>query len=80
MAKIRSLQFAFQVQIMDPELVFRTVGFINFVSTWLIRLVDPKKSHPNPLVEYVVPISTRLCQNQLNDCQATFATGRTNDI
>lgn len=54
MAKIRSQQFAFQVQLMEPELVFRTIGFMNFVSTWLIRLVDPKKSHPDPIVEYVV--------------------------
>jgi ubiquitin conjugation factor E4 B len=55
MGKIKTQQLAFQVQILDPELVFRTVGFINFVSTWLIRLVDPTKSHPNSTVELPLP-------------------------
>jgi ubiquitin conjugation factor E4 B len=55
MAKIRAQQLAFQVQILDPELVFRSVGFVNFMSTWLIRMVDPKKSHPNPIVELPLP-------------------------
>jgi ubiquitin conjugation factor E4 B len=55
MGKIQSQQLAYRVQILDPELVFRTVGFINFVSTWLIRIVDPKKSHPNSTVELPLP-------------------------
>jgi ubiquitin conjugation factor E4 B len=50
MAKISSQQLAFQTQLLDPELVFPSVGFMNFVSTWLIRQVDPTKKHPNPLV------------------------------
>ena len=40
---------------MDPELVFRTIGFINFVSSWLIRLVDPKKSHPITTIDLPLP-------------------------
>jgi ubiquitin conjugation factor E4 B len=55
MGKIQAQQLAFRVQILDPELVFRTVGFINFVSTWLIRIVDPKRSHPNVTVELPLP-------------------------
>ena len=55
MAKIEAQQMAFRVQILDPELVFRTTGFINFVSSWLIRMVDPKRSHPNLTVE--LPLS-----------------------
>jgi len=55
MGKIKTQQLAFQVQLLDPELVFRTVGFINFASAWLIRLVDPKKSHPNLTVELPLP-------------------------
>ena len=51
--KIRSQQMAFETGLLDPEMVFRSIGFTNFLSTWLIRQVDPKKIHPNPLVEYV---------------------------
>ncbi|EGN98229.1 hypothetical protein SERLA73DRAFT_109617 [Serpula lacrymans var. lacrymans S7.3] len=56
MAKIQAQQLAFRVQLLDPELVFRSIGFMNFVSTWLIRSIDPKKSHPSPIVELPLPV------------------------
>jgi len=52
-AKIRGQQLTFEAQLLDSDLVFRSIGFTNFLSTWLIRQVDPKKSHPNPTVAYV---------------------------
>ncbi|KDQ62323.1 hypothetical protein JAAARDRAFT_149126 [Jaapia argillacea MUCL 33604] len=55
MSKIHTQQLAFQTQLLDPELVFRSIGFTNFVSTWLIRLVDPKKLHPTPIIELPLP-------------------------
>ena len=51
--KIRSQQMAFETGLLDPEMVFRSIGFTNFLSTWLIRQVDPRRIHPNSLVEYV---------------------------
>ena len=51
MEKLEAAQLAFQTQLVEPELVFRAIGFANFVSTWVIRFVDPKHTHPNPLVE-----------------------------
>ena len=53
MAKIQAQQFAFRVQLLEPDFVLRYIGFTNFVSTWLIRGVDPKGLHPTPLAEYV---------------------------
>lgn len=53
MGKIRTQQLAFEAQLLDPELVFRSIGFTNFLSTWLIRQADPRKSHPNPPAECV---------------------------
>ena len=44
-------QFAYQVQLLDPEFIFRQLGFTNFVETWLVRMVDPKKKHPDPCIE-----------------------------
>lgn len=44
-------QLAYLTQLTDPELVFRSISFTNFVSTWLIRSIDPRKAHPNPPVE-----------------------------
>ncbi|KAJ7250831.1 ubiquitin elongating factor core-domain-containing protein [Mycena haematopus] len=55
MAKIRMQQLAFEAQLLDPELVFRSIGFTNFLSTWLIRQVDPAKKHPNPPAELPLP-------------------------
>ncbi|KAG2102251.1 ubiquitin elongating factor core-domain-containing protein [Suillus discolor] len=55
MSKIQSQQLAYRVQLLDPELVFRYIGFTSFASTWLIRSVDPWGTHPNPVVE--LPLS-----------------------
>ncbi|KAI0632350.1 ubiquitin conjugation factor E4 [Trametes polyzona] len=46
---------AYETQLGEPELVFRTISFVNFVSTWVIRFVDPRKQHPNPLIELPLP-------------------------
>ncbi|KAI0670862.1 ubiquitin conjugation factor E4 [Trametes maxima] len=48
-------QMAYEAQLSEPELVFRTISFVNFVSTWIIRFVDPQKKHPNPLIELPLP-------------------------
>lgn len=53
MAKIQAHQFAFRVQLLEPDFIFRYIGFTNFVSTWLIRRADPRGLHPTPQVEYV---------------------------
>ncbi|KAJ7672776.1 ubiquitin elongating factor core-domain-containing protein [Mycena rosella] len=55
MGKIRMQQLAFEAQLLDPELVFRSIGFTNFLSTWLIRQVDPAKKHPNPPANLPLP-------------------------
>ena len=34
-------------------MIFRSMAFTTFVSTWVGRFVDPKRTHPNPVVEYV---------------------------
>jgi hypothetical protein len=44
-------------QLYDPEFLFRRNTFTSFVTTWLIRYVDPRKAHPKPIVEYVPKIS-----------------------
>ncbi|KAG5651652.1 hypothetical protein H0H81_007932 [Sphagnurus paluster] len=54
-AKIRSRQLTYEAQLTDPEFVFRSLGFTNFLSTWLIRQVDPKKTHPNPPAQIPLP-------------------------
>ena len=53
LAKIKSTSYSFTVQLLDPEHVFRSMAFTTFVSTWVVRFVDPRKKHPNPLVELV---------------------------
>ena len=49
--QIRPLQLAFEVCLLDPEVLTRSISFTNFLITWLIRRVDPKGTHPNPPVE-----------------------------
>jgi len=55
LAKSHMEQFAYQVQLVDPEFIFRQLGFTNFLESWLVRLVDPKKKHPDPCVEVPLP-------------------------
>ncbi|KAK7469287.1 Ubiquitin conjugation factor E4 [Stygiomarasmius scandens] len=54
-SKVRSAQLTYEAQLLDPELIFRSIGFTNFLGTWLIRQVDPKKTHPSPTVELPLP-------------------------
>ncbi|KAI0770227.1 ubiquitin elongating factor core-domain-containing protein [Fomes fomentarius] len=67
--KIYAAQLAYETQLAEPELVFRSISFANLVSTWLIRHVDPRKQHPNPTVELPlpkeVPISFRVLPEYL---------------
>lgn len=51
MAKVHQSIFAYQVQLADPEYMYRNIGFTNFLSVWLIRLVDPLKEHPTPGIQ-----------------------------
>ncbi|KAF7365174.1 U-box domain-containing protein [Mycena venus] len=53
--KIRMEQLAFEAQLLDPDLVSRSIHFTNFLSTWLIRQADPAKKHPNPPVGLPLP-------------------------
>ncbi|THH05498.1 hypothetical protein EW145_g4753 [Phellinidium pouzarii] len=55
LSKVHMDQFTYQAQLLDPEFVFRQIGFTNFLEAWLIRLVDPKKSHPSPTIEAPLP-------------------------
>jgi len=54
-AKIKMQQLAFRAALADPEIVFRALGFTNFLSTWLIRQADPRHQHPSPTVELPLP-------------------------
>ncbi|KAF9013252.1 ubiquitin elongating factor core-domain-containing protein [Cyathus striatus] len=53
--KIQMQQMAFEAGLQEPELVFRCIGFTTFLSTWVIRQVDPMKKHPSPVVELPLP-------------------------
>ncbi|KAF8579833.1 hypothetical protein K439DRAFT_1522775 [Ramaria rubella] len=55
MAKLHQSIFAYQVQLADPGYMYRNIGFTNFLSIWLIRLVDPRKAHPSPGIELPLP-------------------------
>ncbi|TRM64104.1 ubiquitin elongating factor core-domain-containing protein [Schizophyllum amplum] len=53
--KLKSHQMTFAAQLLDPDLLLRHLGFTNFLSTWVIRQVDPLKTHPAPSVELPLP-------------------------
>jgi len=48
---LRSKSLSFTVQLLDPDHVSRSMVFVTFVSTWIVRFADPEKKHPNPLVK-----------------------------
>lgn len=53
MSKITAAQTAAATQLLDPEVLYKGNTFISFVTTWIVRYVDPKRTHPKPMVEYV---------------------------
>ncbi|KAF7314288.1 U-box domain-containing protein [Mycena kentingensis (nom. inval.)] len=55
LGKIRMQQLSYEAQLLDPELVFRSITFTNFLSTWLIRQAEPNKRHPNPPAQIPLP-------------------------
>jgi hypothetical protein len=55
MNKIRASQLAYEAQLLDPDMVYKSIEFTNFLSVWIIRSVDPKKSHPRPTVDLPLP-------------------------
>lgn len=36
-------------------MVYKSIEFTNFLSVWLIRSVDPRKSHPKQTVDLPLP-------------------------
>ncbi|KAI0300378.1 ubiquitin elongating factor core-domain-containing protein [Russula brevipes] len=53
--KIQAAQMAGLTQLYDPEFLFRGNTFTSFVTTWVIRFADPRKTHPKPVVELPLP-------------------------
>ncbi|KAG9010260.1 hypothetical protein FRB94_010788 [Tulasnella sp. JGI-2019a] len=53
--KLNMELFAYRVQILDPDLIFRMIGFTIFLMTWLIRLADPAKQYPAQQVALPLP-------------------------
>lgn len=67
-SKITAAQTAASTQLLDPEVLFKANAFVSFVTTWIIRFVDPKRAHPKPMVQCVLPssiftISCGMCAN-----------------
>ncbi|KXN88270.1 Ubiquitin conjugation factor E4 [Leucoagaricus sp. SymC.cos] len=80
--KLRSHLHAYQAALLDPELVFASINFMTFLSTWLIRQVDPKKSHPKPVVQLPlpeeVPVAFRILPEYIIEDIADFMLFSTN--
>ncbi|PWN52986.1 hypothetical protein IE53DRAFT_373262 [Violaceomyces palustris] len=53
--KLLSEIFAAQTQLLDPNFIQRVITFVCFVMTWLVRVADPKLSHPRPTVALPLP-------------------------
>jgi ubiquitin conjugation factor E4 B len=46
---------ASEAQLLDPQFLQITVTWISFMMTWLVRVADPKQTHPKPTVELPLP-------------------------
>lgn len=44
-----------EVQLLDPGFIVKAANFVSFTMTWLVRLVDPKISHPHPQISLENP-------------------------
>ncbi|KAH7103445.1 ubiquitin elongating factor core-domain-containing protein [Auriculariales sp. MPI-PUGE-AT-0066] len=47
--------YCMETQILDPEMVFRTLAFQGFVGAWLMRIVDPAGKYPAQQIELPLP-------------------------
>jgi ubiquitin conjugation factor E4 B len=47
-SKLHSQIFAYQVQLLDSNLIDRTIAFTTFSMAWLIRIADPVNSSKYP--------------------------------
>ncbi|GAA5985530.1 hypothetical protein JCM10908_007012 [Rhodotorula pacifica] len=54
----RSHHLAYEVQLLDPDYLAKCSGFSNLVMAWLVRLVDPKKQHPQVRIDLPLPDQT----------------------
>jgi ubiquitin conjugation factor E4 B len=54
-AELGAAQFAARAALEDGEVSFRALAFANFVATWILRVVDPRGKHPEPVVELPLP-------------------------
>jgi hypothetical protein len=61
MDRIQAAQMAGVTQLYDPEFLFRRNTFTSFVTTWLLRFADPRKTHPKPVVESVYGLLPYFC-------------------
>ncbi|KAH8924887.1 hypothetical protein BT69DRAFT_1349120 [Atractiella rhizophila] len=54
--QLESFLMAMEAQLLHPEFLAKTIGFLNLAMTWLVRLVDPKGKHPNPQITLPLPV------------------------
>ncbi|KAG8688853.1 hypothetical protein FRC08_011233 [Ceratobasidium sp. 394] len=54
-AKFQQEQYAYEVQLFDPEITSRNLAFTNFLMAWVMRLVDPTHQHPSKTISLPLP-------------------------
>ncbi|KAG8745833.1 hypothetical protein FRC10_006860 [Ceratobasidium sp. 414] len=54
-AKFQQEQYAYEVQLFDPELTLRNLALTNFLMVWVMRLVDPTHQHPSRTISLPLP-------------------------
>ena len=54
-ARMHAEMFSAQAQLLDSNFLQRVITFNSFVMTWLVRLAEPKASHPHVKVELPLP-------------------------
>lgn len=43
---------AMDVQLFEPDIVFRSLAFTGFTGAWLVRMADPTKTYPAQQITY----------------------------
>ncbi|WVR06922.1 hypothetical protein IAU60_003958 [Kwoniella sp. DSM 27419] len=50
LATLHASLHAYDTQLLDPAFTRLNISFLGFVMTWLVRLVDPARQHPAPMI------------------------------
>lgn len=62
---VQAAVWAYDSQLLSKDMLQRNLAYINFLMTWLIRLVDPRHQYPQKMIDLPLPAESPLAFRML---------------